>query len=311
MFAKNVLLSLAALSLLSTTVSQPAQCRSTKKATKSSTQAVPQSDEAAVRAHLTALRNYVGTGNATAMAQLWTEDGRYTDETGSEYVGRAALEKNFASTFSENGKSQVSIVPNSIHFPAGTVAVIDGTVNRDEGARLVPVTRYSIVMEKRSGQWLISSATETSISDQTYVNPLQSLEWIVGNWHAEKDGTSVNMKADWVPSHNFICCKYEIKKGTETPQVEMQVIGWDPLRQKPLSWNFDSSGGFGQGSWSHKNSQWMVESSGIEHNGSMTNSTNIYTSSDPNSFSWQSVNRRINGISVADMAPLKVQRITK
>lgn len=310
MFAKKVFVSLAALSLLYGTGSQPAQSRSTK-AVKHKTTAAPQTEEATVRALLASLKNCVGTADAVTMAQLWTEDGRYIDETGQQYKGRVALEKNFASIFKENGKSQVAIVGESIHFPATTVALVEGTVNRVEGAQLVPVTRYSMVMEKKGGKWLISSATETPIAEHPATNPLKNLEWLVGDWHAEKDGTSVKMQADWVPSHNFLCCKYIIKKGNEAPQIEMQVIGWDPLRQRPLSWNFDSSGGFGQGSWSHKNNQWYVDSSAVEQNGSITNSTNIYTNADKNNFSWQSVNRRVNGLSIADLAPLKVQRLTK
>jgi len=312
MFAQKILISVAVVSLLSVSLNQPAQCRTTRlaKHSASMTQS-PQSDEAAVRAQLAALKDCVATGDATAMVKLWTEDGRYIDDEGSEYSGRSALEKNFSSAFKENGKPQVEIVADSIRIPANNIALVDGVVKRKQGSDVVPVTRYSMVLVKQKGDWLISSATETPIASHATFNPLQSLDWMIGDWSVERDGASVNMKAEWVPSRNFIFCRYEIKKADDPQKIETQVIGWDPRNQRPISWTFDSSGGFGQGRWSQGNNQWQVDACGVERNGSVTTSTNVYSKIDPNGFSWQSVNRQVDGVSVADSLPLKVQRVAK
>lgn len=303
--------SVVAMSLLPLLASQPASCRAPQPAGHASAVKPALSDEAAVREQLSALKASVIKGDGKAMANLWTADGRYIDDQGNAYQGRNSLEKNFSQVFQENGKPQVEIITDCVRLPSSNVALVDGIVNRKEGGDLVPSTRYSMVLVKEKGQWLISSATETPIISSATLNPLQPLSWLIGDWSAQRDGAAVTMKAEWVPSKNFIHCRFDIKKPGEDPRTEMQVIGWDPKSEQPLSWNFDSSGGYGQGRWSKGRDGWVVDARGVERNGSVTTATNIYSSTDPSSFSWQSVNRRVDGISVGDTLPLKVERISK
>ncbi len=314
MFASKILnVSVLTASLLSAIGGQPALCRS-PQAEAHAGAAIPKSaknDEAAVKAQLSALKACVLNGNAKAMANLWTEDGRYIDDQGNAFQGRASLEKNFGDVFQQDGKRQVEIVAETLRMPSGNVALIDGIVKCKEGGEVVPATRYSMVLVKQKGDWLISSATETPILSTATLNPLQPLDWLIGDWSAVRDGATVTMKAEWVPSKNFIQCRYDIKKPNEPDRTEMQIIGWDPREQRPVSWTFDSSGGWGQGKWSRGHEQWVVDASGVERDGSVTTSTNIYSDTDANDFSWQSVNRRLDGISVGDTVPLKVQRVAK
>lgn len=310
MLAQKILISVVALSLVSISLNQPAIGRSTKQPKQLATAKQGSvNDDTAVRSKITTLKNCVMAGDATSMVKLWAEDGMYLDEEGGQYKGRNSLEKNFASIFKENGRQQVEILTESVRFPSNNVALVHGTVSRKVNAELVPMTHFSMVMEKKNGEWLISSATESQAGKEQATNPLQNLAWIIGDWSATREGTTATMKADWVPSHNFIFCHYEIKKNNEPAQVETQVIGWDPQSQKPLSWNFDSSGGFGQGFWSKIGNKWMVDSSGVQRDGCVSASTNVYADIAADSFSWQSVNRHINGLSMADTTLMKVQRV--
>ncbi|MBY0358346.1 MAG: nuclear transport factor 2 family protein [Candidatus Obscuribacterales bacterium] len=311
MLAQKILPSLAAVSLLSISLGLPVMSKSSRPVKETTTVQI-KGDESAVRAQLAVLRNCVNNGDAKTMASLWTEAGRYIDDEGSQFVGHAALEKTFIDVFQQSGKPQVEIVADSIRFPAKNVALVEGIVKRKDGVNLIPSSRHSMVFEKQNGLWLISSATETSILNREQaVKPLQDLQWLIGNWSADRKDAAVNLKVEWTPDHNFICCKYEVKKPNETPQTETQIIGWDPINQRPVSWMFDASGGFGQGTWTKQKNQWIVETAGVERNGSLTDSTNLYNALDANNFSWQSVNRHVNGVAVADLVPLKVQRVIK
>ena len=73
---------------------------------------------------------------------------------------------------------------------------------------------------------------------------------MVGDWKAEQNGASVHMKADWAGNKNFIQCRYEISKPNQPPSGDVQVIGWDPVKDRIVSWLFDASGGTGHGTWS-------------------------------------------------------------
>lgn len=169
-----------------------------------------------------------------------------------------------------------------------------------------------MIFVKQNGQWLISNATETPLIARGNTEPLNQLSWLIGEWSAEQSGGSVHMKAEWAANKNFIACQYQVQKSADSPKLESrQLIGWDPRSEQPISWHFDSSGGFGYGTWLKKDKQWMVNATGVDRDGSTTNALNVLSIADPDNFSWQSTNRSINGIVVNDTAPLKVHRVTR
>jgi uncharacterized protein (TIGR02246 family) len=270
-------------------------------------------DETAVRAQLAQLSRALAEGDARALAALWSEDGDYTDSDGALSKGRSALEKRFAAVFSKEGKQQVELLNESLKTLAANVVSVEGTVRRkDAPGGPTPETRYSIVFVKQNGNWLIATASETPLLAETKTDPLNELAWLVGEWSAEQDGASVKMRADWAANKNFITCQYETRKSADSPQMESrQVIGWDPRSGEPISWHFDSAGGFGWGNWIKKDRQWLVEATGVDRDGSTNTATNVISITDSNNFSWQSINRSVNGVPFNDANPLKVHRVVK
>ncbi len=273
---------------------------------------VPKDDEAGIKAQLQALSRAVANADAKAVAALWTEDGIFVDNDGIQTTGRAALEKRFAETFLETGKQAVEFTPENIRFLANTVAFSEGIVSRKvAGAPAVPETRYTTLFVKQDGTWLISSATETTLVAQSNYDHLRALAWLIGEWSAEKDGGSVHMKAEWAPSKNFIQCKFETQKPGEPQRIDSQVIGWDPRAEQVVSWNFNSSGGFSNGSWTREGRQWLVNVSGVQQDGSTSKAVNVISPGDPNTFTWQTVQREVDGEPVGDTEPLKVLRVVR
>ncbi len=129
---------------------------------------------------------------------------------------------------------------------------------------------------------------------------------------AENNFGSVHFKGDWAAHKKFIQCRYEVKKSADAAPIESrQVIGFDPRTNEIVSWHFDSNGGFGYGTWAQRDRQWIVNATGVQPDGSTSLAHNLMTLDDNNSFSWQSVDRSVNGISVADTKTLKVQRTNK
>ena len=274
------------------------------------------SDEQVIREQIARIGKGIAAASHNGIASIWTADGTFIDSDGAMYRGRGALEAHFAAVFAEDGKGYFDLLPDNIRLISDNVALSEGIVRRLNGiAGPTPETRYSMVFLKQNGSWLISSASETPLVAQagpteTVKDPLKQLSWMVGEWSAENNGGSVRMKSEWDPNKNFILSTYEMKKSADAPVLHSkQIIGWDPRRNQFVSWHFDSNGGFGYGNWIKENGQWLVESSGVERDGSSFTSVNIIAPKDQNAFTWQGVNRSVNGIAVSDTNQLKVNRI--
>jgi uncharacterized protein (TIGR02246 family) len=271
-----------------------------------------QSDETAVRSQISNLTSALAKADVKGVLSLWTEDCSFTDEDGGQTKGKAQMQKRFETLFSNEGRQLVQLQPDSVRKLADNVAIAEGTVHRSDGASsATPVTRFSLLFLKQNGNWLISTGNEVPLVAQPSSNYLKDLSWIIGDWSAEKDGATVKMTAEWAANESFIHLKYLIKKPNEPEQTDIQVIGWDPRSDQLVSWHFDSNGGFGYGNWSKKGPQWLVDSTAVTHTGSTARAVNIITMNSANSFSWQSVNRSVDGETVGDTAPLEVKRVSK
>jgi len=269
-------------------------------------------DEAAVRAQLKALSKELENGDAVGLSFLWTIDGSYIDDGGQETKGRADLTKRFLALFKQNGKMLFDLVPEEVRFLSNNVAYTEGTVQRRQDQKASPETRFSMVFVKQDGSWLISSATETPIvSAEPSHETLADLNWLIGSWKAERDGGAVNLRADWTPKKNFIRCEYVITKPNELPSIDIQIIGFDPRKNQIVSWNFDSSGGFGSANWYRDGGKWVVDSTAVEQDGATSRAINVLEPAGTNGFTWQSVNRSVDGIALGETAPLKVERINQ
>lgn len=266
-------------------------------------------EEAVVNAQIKALNKALSSGNAKDVSSLWEPDGSYTDETGASCSGQDAIEKRFTDVFGNMGKVLVQLIPQRFRMLATNVASSEGLVVPQGGS--APDTRYSMVMVKKDGKWLIASAVETPFMGATSGHPLSTLDWLTGEWTAENNGASVKMKADWINNGHFILCKYDITRPGQENSVESQVIGWDPQNEEITSWSFGSSGEFGHGHWRRKGKEWIVESCGVAPDGKPVRAVNIISLTDPNHFAWQSIDRTAGGIALGDTEPLTINRVNK
>ncbi|MDZ4837667.1 MAG: SgcJ/EcaC family oxidoreductase [Candidatus Melainabacteria bacterium] len=301
--------------------SNPADAKSSNKANKETktTSTKPlksdkpsQTSDAAVHAQLSKITKALADADAKAMADLWTEDGTYVDEDGVVFKGRAAVQDCFEDAFKDTDRPHLEVVNNSLRFLSDTVSLSEGVIRVKGVSAGASETHYSIVFVKQSGNWLISSATETPMVATAEANPLEDLSWLIGDWSGEKNGGTVQMKAEWAGNKNFISCTFETKKSQDAKSVQSrQIIGWDPHTYQPISWNFDSTGGYGMGRWVKNGKRWEIEVSGVERDGSTSTATNVMALEGSNGFLWQSLNRSVDGVAFTDTAPLKIQRAVK
>jgi len=296
--------------ILSTTLlgflPSPANAESTQKI------AAVDESESPIRQTIGSLEKALANSDEKAVAALWTEDGIYIDADGNVTKGRDALEKRFAIVFKIKGGQTYDVTPESVQVVAPNVARAIGSV-KPKGAGTAPETRFLMLLVNKDGKWLISTASEISAAPSSAggKDAVSELGWLVGKWKAERNGASVQMTSEWIANKNFIYCKFEISKPNQPIQTDYQVIGWDSERGQLTFWAFLDNGGHGYGTWFRRGDKWMVEATAIDPDGGMSRAINVIEPTNPNSFVWQSINRSINGIAVADSAPLKVDRINQ
>ena len=138
---------------------------------------------------------------------------------------------------------------------------------------------------------------------------LQDLEWLIGQWAPEAKNQPLRIRFEWMAQQNFIKNTFLIAKDGEDSLTGGQIIGWHPKLGRIVSWHFDAHGGFGNDVWIKDGTKWVIEASGMFRDGSESSSVNILTPLDADSFTWQSTNRKLEGVSLPDAAPVKIVRV--
>jgi uncharacterized protein (TIGR02246 family) len=249
-------------------------------------------------------------GDAKALAAFWAPDGEFVDADGKSFKGRDAIAKEFAAFFAQAKGVTLEIHSDSLRFVSPGVAVETGTAHVTRPADdATTATAYSIVHAKRDGRWELASVRETPHTPSSNYEKLRPLEWLVGSWTATADGRTLELSCEWTANRNFLTRKYSLKDAEGATRTGLQVIGWDPAAGGVRSWEFDSEGGFGSEKWTKDGPRWVLEATGVTREGVPTAAVNVVTRLDYDSFTWQSLRRRLNQTELPDTTPLKVTRV--
>jgi uncharacterized protein (TIGR02246 family) len=254
-------------------------------------------DEAAIRK---TAESYVAAFNkhdAKSLAAHWLPEAVYADpDTGSQLVGRPAIEKHFASMFAKQKDMKLAVKVEAIKFVSPHVAVEHGSVVVTAGKQPPETSNYTAVHVKRDGKWLLDRVTEEDppVHHSSY-EKLKDLEWLVGSWVDQDDRADVETTCQWSKNQNFLVRSFSISVRDDLKMSGMQIIGWDPAAKQIRSWVFDSEGGLGEGMWHKKGDRWHIQTKDTLPNGQKSSSVNILTMVNKNSFTWQSVNRQSAG----------------
>lgn len=261
-----------------------------------------------VRKVLINLAEAINAGEAARAASLWTEESVFIDQAGEETHGRAGLQERLANVLKERDGTLIEFHPEKISFPAANVALFVGQASRKSGENNLPATRVSMTMVKQGSAWLISQATETQMLGLKAADYLKQLDWLVGKWQVDRQDNPTRLEVDWGAGRNFLFSK-TISNKNGVPQIDTQIIGWDPRSRSVVSWHFDCNGGFGYGKWQKQPNGWMVDFAGVAADGGATRATNIFETRGTDEFTWQSRNQNAEGVEIASTEPIKVKKI--
>jgi uncharacterized protein (TIGR02246 family) len=267
-------------------------------------------EEAALQKCAEAFVEAFHKGEAKALAALWTPDGDYTDQRGRHFKGREAIEKVFSELFAENKGLKLRINIEGIRFPIANVAVEDGTTEVSPEHGPPSRARYTVMHIKKDGQWLIDSVRDAMYVPPTNYEFLRGLEFAIGDWVAESPtGEGAHLSFSWAPHQNFLINKFTTTFREFSLGEGTQWIGWDPAAKTIRAWTFDTTGGFGEATWSKDGDKWVTKVASVQRDGTKTTATNIVTLVDQDTLEFQSTERTINGKSAPDIKGIKLKRV--
>lgn len=266
----------------------------------------PPADVTAIRETVESYVAAFNRGAAEDLAAHWAEDGQFITPAGETFQGRAAIQKGFETFFKENSGVRVEVRVKSIRLRADT-AIEEGATRVVRQGQGPTESDYVATYVKQDGKWMLKSIREAAPSPSHY-QQLAELEWLIGEWVDQDENASVETVCRWTKNRNYISRSFAVSIADHVDLEGTQVIGWDPAKKVIRSWLFDSDGGFAVGLWTRDGDRWTISTLQVLADGAQASSMNILTRVDNDKFTWESVNRSIDGEVLPNIDPVTVVR---
>ncbi len=255
---------------------------------------------------LIALGAALSSGEPAKSASFFSQDAIFIDQSGKQTESRKALEERFAS-LKETSSKKIALHPEKINLLAAGFASVVGTASKVEEKTVLPESRFSLLLQKQNGKWLIKQATETTMQAEKASDHLQQLAWLIGKWKVESTTLDKELEANWGAGKNFIIAK--TTNNAAGSEIDMQIIGFDPRKNTIVSWHFDCNGGFGYASWQKLDGSWLLDYAGVLADGRASRAKNIFIQKGPAELSWQSVEQESEGEQYPDTETLILKKL--
>jgi uncharacterized protein (TIGR02246 family) len=247
------------------------------------------------------MRSYLESFNrhdSMALAGHWSDTGENIDlDSGTTTSGREAVHDVFAALFTQESDATIDIDVQSIRPVRDDVAVVDG-VSRIAFADGTPSgSRFSAVVVRQAGVWMIDSVRESKLpaaadgAPRPAPGPLHELAWLVGSWEDVGEGVTASTRCFWSTNGAFLIRNHMVTIDAAQEQRPLpgdgripgllasgptgsreitEIIGFDPDRRAIRSWIFTSEGRFAEASWSRQGHAWTVRIDGAAGDCSFT-----------------------------------------
>jgi uncharacterized protein (TIGR02246 family) len=248
-------------------------------------------------------------GDAKAVAAHWTADGDYVNENGQKYQGRDAIEEEYKKFFTAYPGVKMRLEVESVRLVDENTAIEDGSSTLDPLPQGIPLrSQYTAMHTKKNGQWLMTAVRDSRAEIPADPGRLEDLDFLAGTWSVEQEGTRFETTCRWINNKNLLERGYTARKGEQHLSHGRQMIGWDPLAGRIVSWTFTSDGGFAAGAWTQQEGGWSVATVGVLRDGTLTSSNNVWVQPNEDSLSWKSVNRTKGDTALPDMQEVVLSR---
>lgn len=232
------------------------------------------------------MQNYLKAFNrhdTTALASHWSDSGESIDlDSGEKTEGRDAVAGVFATLFEQDAKAMIDIDIESIRPIRADVAVVDGVSHLSFDDATSASSRFSAIVVREHGEWVLSSVRETAASAPPAASrpsgQLDQLEWLVGSWEDVSEDLIASTRCSWNAGRSFLTRSHisapqaasaagadgipALLPADGSAREVSEIIGWDPERRQIRSWVFTSDGRFAEGFWNRAGDSWEVRYEG-------------------------------------------------
>lgn len=296
--------------LLSTAATWMCEAQDKAQATTGQQTAVAEDrneDRAAIRKAIDSFAKTFESRDAKSLAAHFTIEGEFQNVQGVTVRGRDALENAFSQFFSQTPEVTAEVQPESLRFLSSDSAIDEGLVTVKRGP-VEPATNacYTALVLREDGTWRLALMSESPAVKEPSI---EDLGWLIGEWKSVSGaGAEIHTTYAWAPGKKFIQMRFTLKE-KELAVGGTQVIGVDPATGAIHSWTFEANGGIGEADWHRDGDHWVLDAGGTLADGGTLTETNVLRRVNDDTFTWQSVNRLLDGAELADLTPVKVTRI--
>ncbi|MCA9447006.1 MAG: nuclear transport factor 2 family protein [Candidatus Omnitrophica bacterium] len=260
-------------------------------------------DEAAVRATVEKYVDAFNAGDVDALISVWADDGDYVDQFGTMIQGKENIAREYRKYFARTENPTLKVDILSMKMLGDSVATEDGIREADIGPTGEPLrVRYTAIHVKKDGKWLVQSIRDSIATTPSNFKYLRDLSWMIGEWvDTEEDGTLIHTSCDWSKDKNFLIRNLSSMYQGKTTMTALQMIGWDAVNGQIKSWQFDSNGAIGVGTWSFDGQKWLVNSETSLPTGQVIKETHVISKGENDTMVFESKDRTIDGEEIPDV----------
>jgi uncharacterized protein (TIGR02246 family) len=272
------------------------------------------SEEQALHKRAEAFAATFNKGDPKGLAAFFTANADLVDPEGRQTKGREAIEKVYHDYFDANKGAKLTIYINSVRVARPDLALEDGVTEVIPPNGGPPsAARYSVVYVKQDGEWYLESVREAIAVPPSNADLLQDLAFLVGDWEQESDkGGGSTSSYSWAAQGNFLVNNFDVTLQDVPVGSGTQWIGWDQAEKKVRAWSFFFNGGFAEGVWNKDgDNNYKINVHATMRDGKKASATNIFTKIDPDHFSIQLVDRKIDGKALPDDKAITMRRVVR
>jgi uncharacterized protein (TIGR02246 family) len=245
-----------------------------------------------------------------ALAKLFLPEGEIVLANGDIVAGREEISSFYQDVFSGDGKPQAALEAGSVRFVTPGIAIEDGTLHVTKPSGEVVSHYYTAVQVKQeNGSWLTASIRDEIEDRAPASEKLVALQWLVGDWLIEKEGTRTFLSFDWSEDGPFLDGRALTETAGEQSVSLTYRIGWNANRKNFVSWGFDAQGGYTKSEWTNAGDGFLLRTSGVTADGEINQSTqSMIPDENLQGFTWSIRYHTLGGAVQPDLSTRVVKR---
>lgn len=249
-------------------------------------------------------------GDHEALAKLFLPEGEIVLANGEVVGGREEITEFYREVFAVQPGPKAALEAGSVRFPTTGIAIEDGTLHVTLPSGELTSHFYTAVnVQQADGSWLTASIRDEIEDHAPASGKLIALEWLIGDWLIEVDGTRTFLSYDWSEDGPYIDGRALTEVAGSESTSSTYRIGWNSARKNFVSWGFDAQGGYNKSEWNADGNGWLLRSQGVTADGEVNQATqSIVPDEKRQGFTWANRDHTIGGEVQPDRAVHVVRR---